>query len=118
MLPKTPIILAKPPAERVSEGRGYGREGGRGYGMGAWPTHGPAHLIQQAKAAAGPAPPPPGPAPPIVLMKARGEEGRGGGGAGDGAAVAPPPGARGAAAHPARLSAAWEGAAPPRGHGS
>ena len=90
MLPKTPIILAKPPAERVSEGRGNGREGGRGYGMGAWPTHGPAHLIQQAKAAAGPAPPPPGPAPPIVLMKARGEEGRGGGGAGDGAAVAPP----------------------------
>lgn len=60
MLPKTPIILAKPPAER------------------------------QAKAAAGPAPPPPGPAPPIVRMKARGEEGRGGGGAGDGAAVAPP----------------------------
>lgn len=60
VLPKTPIILAKPPAER------------------------------QAKTAAGPAPPPPGPAPPIVLMKARGEEGRGGGGAGDGAAVAPP----------------------------
>ncbi|XP_042749358.1 protein SMG9 isoform X2 [Lagopus leucura] len=60
LLPKTPIILAKPPAER------------------------------QVKAAAGPAPPPPGPAPPIVLMKARGEEGRAGVGAGEGAAIAPP----------------------------
>uniref|UniRef100_A0A8C3BQW8 Nonsense-mediated mRNA decay factor SMG9 n=1 Tax=Cairina moschata TaxID=8855 RepID=A0A8C3BQW8_CAIMO len=65
LMQKTPIILAKPPAER-----------------------------QQAKTGAAPAPPPPGPAPPIVLMKARGggEEGRGGGGAGagEGPALAPP----------------------------
>ncbi|XP_077048534.1 nonsense-mediated mRNA decay factor SMG9 [Agelaius phoeniceus] len=55
-LQKTPIILAKPPAERQPPP--------------AAPKAGPAQ-----------APPPPAPAPPIVLMKARGEEGRGGGGA-------------------------------------
>ncbi|XP_065510729.1 nonsense-mediated mRNA decay factor SMG9-like isoform X1 [Caloenas nicobarica] len=66
LLPKTPIILAKPPGER------------------------------QPQPKAGPAPAPPPPAPPIVLMKSRGEgEGRGpGGGAsaagGEGPALAPP----------------------------
>uniref|UniRef100_A0A8C3RB47 Nonsense-mediated mRNA decay factor SMG9 n=1 Tax=Cyanoderma ruficeps TaxID=181631 RepID=A0A8C3RB47_9PASS len=68
-LQKTPIILAKPPAERQPPP--------------AAPKAGPAQ-----------APPPPAPAPPIVLMKARGEEGRGGGGAsqtaGEGPAQAPP----------------------------
>nr|XP_054510064.1 nonsense-mediated mRNA decay factor SMG9 isoform X2 [Agelaius phoeniceus] len=67
-LQKTPIILAKPPAERPPP---------------AAPKAGPAQ-----------APPPPAPAPPIVLMKARGEEGRGGGGAsaapGEGPQQAPP----------------------------
>ncbi|XP_067173018.1 nonsense-mediated mRNA decay factor SMG9-like [Apteryx mantelli] len=58
---KTPIILAKPPAERAKAGAGPG---------------------------AGPPPPAAGPAPPIVLMKAR-EEGRGGAG-GEGPALAPP----------------------------
>ncbi|XP_039587477.1 protein SMG9-like, partial [Passer montanus] len=53
-LQKTPIILAKPPAERQAPP--------------AAPKAGPVQ-----------APPPPAPAPPIVLMKARGEEGRGGG---------------------------------------
>nr|XP_054510066.1 nonsense-mediated mRNA decay factor SMG9 isoform X3 [Agelaius phoeniceus] len=68
-LQKTPIILAKPPAERQPPP--------------AAPKAGPAQ-----------APPPPAPAPPIVLMKARGEEGRGGGGAsaapGEGPQQAPP----------------------------
>ncbi|XP_058679121.1 nonsense-mediated mRNA decay factor SMG9 isoform X2 [Ammospiza caudacuta] len=68
-LQKTPIILAKPPAERQLPP--------------AAPKAGPAQ-----------APPPPAPAPPIVLMKARGEEGRGGGGAsaapGEGPQQAPP----------------------------
>ncbi|XP_064262356.1 nonsense-mediated mRNA decay factor SMG9 [Passer domesticus] len=68
-LQKTPIILAKPPAERQPPP--------------AAPKAGPAQ-----------APPPPAPAPPIVLMKARGEEGRGGGvasaAAGEGPAQAPP----------------------------
>ncbi|KAM3656072.1 nonsense-mediated mRNA decay factor SMG9 isoform 3-T3 [Ammospiza maritima maritima] len=69
-LQKTPIILAKPPAERQQLPP-------------AAPKAGPAQ-----------APPPPAPAPPIVLMKARGEEGRGGGGAsaapGEGPQQAPP----------------------------
>ncbi|XP_050840488.1 nonsense-mediated mRNA decay factor SMG9 isoform X4 [Serinus canaria] len=69
-LQKTPIILAKPPAERQQPPP-------------AAPKAGPAQ-----------APPPPAPAPPIVLMKARGEEGRGGGGAsataGEGPQQAPP----------------------------
>ncbi|XP_036260647.1 LOW QUALITY PROTEIN: nonsense-mediated mRNA decay factor SMG9 [Molothrus ater] len=69
-LQKTPIILAKPPAERQQPPL-------------AAPKAGPAQ-----------APPPPAPAPPIVLMKARGEEGRGGGGAsaapGEGPQQAPP----------------------------
>ncbi|XP_030825947.1 protein SMG9 isoform X2 [Camarhynchus parvulus] len=68
-LQKTPIILAKPPAERQPPP--------------AAPKAGPAQ-----------APPPPAPAPPIVLMKAWGEEGRGGGGAsagtGEGPQQAPP----------------------------
>uniref|UniRef100_A0A674G872 Nonsense-mediated mRNA decay factor SMG9 n=1 Tax=Taeniopygia guttata TaxID=59729 RepID=A0A674G872_TAEGU len=68
-LQKTPIILAKPPAERQPPP--------------AAPKAGPAQ-----------APPPPAPAPPIVLMKARGEDGRGGGGAsaapGEGPQQAPP----------------------------
>ncbi|XP_039586096.1 protein SMG9-like, partial [Passer montanus] len=68
-LQKTPIILAKPPAERQAPP--------------AAPKAGPVQ-----------APPPPAPAPPIVLMKARGEEGRGGGvasaAAGEGPAQAPP----------------------------
>ncbi|XP_058716039.1 LOW QUALITY PROTEIN: nonsense-mediated mRNA decay factor SMG9 [Poecile atricapillus] len=68
-LQKTPIILAKPPAERQPPPTA--------------PKAGPAQ-----------APPPPAPAPPIVLMKARGEEPRGGGGAsgssGEGPAQAPP----------------------------
>ncbi|XP_062368394.1 nonsense-mediated mRNA decay factor SMG9 [Cinclus cinclus] len=68
-LQKTPIILAKPPAERQP--------------LPSAPKAGPVQ-----------APPPPAPAPPIVLMKARGEEGRGGGvasaGTGEGPAQAPP----------------------------
>lgn len=68
-LQKTPIILAKPPAERQQQAP-------------AAPKAGPAQ-----------APPPPAPAPPIVLMKPR-EEGRGGGGAsaaaGEGPSQAPP----------------------------
>lgn len=106
-LQKTPIILAKPPAERVRLGGAWPPQRGRGHlkdGRGvAWPhpmTSPPLFGQQQPPPAApkaGPtqAPPPPAPAPPIVLMKARGEEGRGAGGgasavAGEGPAQAPP----------------------------
>lgn len=107
-LQKTPIILAKPPAERVSLG-GVARTSGGvpppkmgvSHPPLSWPRPMTSFSIfgqQQPPPAvpkAGPAqaPAPPAPAPPIVLMKAR-EEGRGGGGAsvatGEGPVQAPP----------------------------
>ncbi|XP_041267573.1 protein SMG9, partial [Onychostruthus taczanowskii] len=94
-LQKTPIILAKPPAERVSLGGVATNQGGVATNQGGVATNQGGQPPPSApKAGPAQAPPPPAPAPPIVLMKARGEEGRGGGGAsvaaGEGPAQAPP----------------------------
>lgn len=133
-LQKTPIILAKPPAERVSlGGRGHNLWGACPYPKGACPSP---HLLwprpmtsfpffrtatatsgrTQGGASTSPAPSRPGPAHRADESAGGGGAGRGRGlgGHGGGACTSPGPGEGGATPHPARLSTAQPGLGPAR----